>query len=112
MYEEKDLQGPLSLEQYMNLTEYLHGKGDAQASGSEFAPICGESRECSTRLFKEPTGITTKQFIGRVIISRCLTLLQSGRSSKEIADALQFSSEILFSCYFKRNMNAPKAMDY
>ncbi len=105
MYDEEDFQGPLSLKQYMHLTDYLLKKGDAQTSVSELAAICGESRECFTRHFKERTGLTPKQLIDRVIIGRCLELLQNGRSSKEIASLMNFSSEYVFSRYFKRNIN-------
>lgn len=104
-YDEEAFQGPLSLKQYMHLTNYLVKRGDAQTSVSELASICGESRECFTRHFKERTGITPKQFIDRVIIGRCLELLQNGRSSKEIASLMNFSSEYVFSRYFKRNIN-------
>ncbi|MBQ7176442.1 MAG: helix-turn-helix transcriptional regulator [Victivallales bacterium] len=104
-YDEEAFQGPLSLKQYMHLTDYLVKQGDAQTSVSELASICGESRECFTRHFKERTGITPKQLIDRVITGRCLELLQNGRSSKEIATLMNFSSEYVFSRFFKRNIN-------
>ncbi|MBO4513570.1 MAG: helix-turn-helix transcriptional regulator [Victivallales bacterium] len=105
MYSEEEFQEPLSLKQYMHLTDYLVKHGDAQTSVSEIASICGESRECFTRHFKARTGITPKQFIDRVITGRCLELLQNGRSSKEISSLMNFSSEYVFSRYFKRNLN-------
>ena len=105
LYDEADFQYPLSLKQYMHLTDYLLQKGDAQTTVSELAAICGESRECFTRHFKERTGLTPKQFIDRMIIGRCMELLQQERSSKEIAALMNFSSEYVFSRYFKRNTN-------
>ena len=103
-YQPEDFRHPLALRQYLHLTEYLAEKGSAATTVSDLARLCGESREGFTRRFKARTGITPKQLIDRFVTDRCVQLLDEGLSSKEITARLRFSSEYVFSRYFKRHM--------
>ena len=102
-YAPEDFWKPLSLRKYDLLTDYLKENGNARTSVAELAAVRHESREGFTRHFTEYTGITPKQLIDRFVMSRCLTLIVSGYSFKEIAEKLQFRDEFAFSRYFKRN---------
>ena len=109
-YAPEDFRQPLALRQYLPLAEYLDRHGSAATTVGDLAARCGESREVFTRHFKARTGITPKQLIDRFVIDRCARLLEEGLSSKEITARLQFSSEFVFSRYFKRQMKlAPRA---
>ena len=102
-YPPEDFWKPLALKEYEPLTGYLDAHGTARTQVEELAVLCGESREHFSRRFAARTGITPKQLIDRFVTGRCLTLLGEGRSFKEIAEMLEFSSEFAFSRYFKRN---------
>lgn len=87
---------------YTHVWNYVQEKGSARTTVSELARLCGESRETFTRKFTAATGISPKQYLTRVLVSRAsLLLFRNDMLIKEIASELGFGSEYYFSRFIK-----------
>ncbi len=103
-YEPQDFWKPLAMRNYSDLIDYLNQNGNALTSVADLAREKKLSRENFTRHFIADTGITPKQLIDRFVMGRCMTLIEQGRSFKEVSRMMAFRDEFAFSRYFKRNM--------
>jgi len=96
-YPPEEFRRPLALREYRELTGYLDDRGSARCRVSDLAARRNESREGFSR-----TGITPKQLIDHFLMRKAFDLLVSGCSVKETAFRLEFSSEFVFSRFFRR----------
>lgn len=101
-YPKDDFQELLMLGNYVPLLGYLKKEGDARTRVSDLSAQFGESREAFTRKFTAKTKLTPKALIDRILLGKAIELLRGNHSVKETASELRFSSEFVFSSFFKR----------
>ena len=78
------------------LKEYIRSKNGLDCSLDNLAKISNYSKYHLTHFFKKSTGYTIGSYIDQVRLSRTEQLLSLGKSQKEIASALGFSSPSAF----------------
>jgi AraC-like DNA-binding protein len=87
---------------------YLQNRPPARVTVEELSRVRGVSRENFSRSFTRMTGITPKQFLTSMIVSRaCCKLLSEQRSIREIAFELGFVNEFYFSRFFRKHTGVP-----
>lgn len=70
---------------------------------AELAKIARMPRETFTRRFTADTGITPKRFLDRQLLRRASELLRRPHTTaREVAAELEFSSEFVFSRFFRK----------
>jgi AraC-like DNA-binding protein len=70
---------------------------------SDFARECGDSVSYIKQLFKKYAGISPKAYYNNLRINYASKLLNEGKSVKEIAEQMNFSSSNYLSAFFKKN---------
>ncbi|MBQ6471439.1 MAG: AraC family transcriptional regulator [Victivallales bacterium] len=83
------------------LKEYIRNKNGIDCSLDKLARITNYSKYHLTHIFKKSTGNTIGSFIDQVRFSRTEQLLSLGKTQKEIAHALGFSSPSAFWKWYK-----------
>lgn len=83
----------------------LQNHPPAQVTVDELAELHGVSRECFSRKFTRTTGISPKNFLTQVLVSRaCRGLISRDCLIKELAFELGFANEFYFSRFFRKQM--------
>ncbi len=94
--------GSIRFAPYEKLLRWMDDHCKATTKVSEFAEIMNLSRTGFERKFTKETGITPKKFFDRLLIARAGVLLRRPNTSvRETAFDLDFSSEYVFSRFFK-----------
>ena len=95
---------------YKKELDYLQKVPPARVTVEELAALHGVSRENFSRSFTRQTGITPKNFLTRMILSRiCRQLTAEKKNIREIAFAAGFNNEFYFSKFFRKHMGcSPK----
>ena len=83
------------------LKEYIRNNDGVNCSLDNLAKITNYSKYHLTHLFKKSTGYTIGRFIDQVRLSRTEQLGSEGKTQKEIANALGFSSPSAFWKWYK-----------
>ena len=74
----------------------------------EVASVRGFRREVFSRNFSQATGMTPKQYIGRVLLNRASDLLiNQDCLAREAAFHLGFANEFYFSRFFRKHTGLP-----
>nr|WP_276510286.1 helix-turn-helix transcriptional regulator [Paenibacillus qinlingensis] len=74
----------------------------------ELAQLVGLTPEYLSKIFKQCTGISVKEYITRIRLQRAKYLLsQTSMNVSQVSDALGYSSIFLFSKQFKQHYGLP-----
>lgn len=93
---------------YAAVLDYIARHCTAQTRVEELAKVMNLSREAFSRRFAADTGITPKRFFDRQLVRRASELLHRPRATaREVAAELEFSSEFVFSRFFKARTGMP-----
>lgn len=89
---------------YDEVIRYAQENCNASLSVADLADFCGERRETFTRKFTAATGITPKNFLTHLLLTRAYDLLSRNELLiKEIALELGFSNEFYFSRFIRKH---------
>lgn len=87
---------------YKEALDYLSAHCTARTRVADLAAAMHRTRETFTRRFTAETGITPKHFLDGQLLRRARDLLRAPRATaREVAYELEFSSEYVFSRFFK-----------
>lgn len=102
---------PLDLkevERFAHLAEYVRLNLSSQLGIAQLAALMGWSEDYFSRKFHHVFHITPKQYLVRELLTRALELLKDpGKSVKEVAEELKFSSEFNFSRFVRHYAGTP-----
>lgn len=79
----------------------------ADLAVTALAALAGVGREHFTRSFRQRLGISPREHLHRRLTQRACLRLLAGIRVKEVAEELGFSSEFVFSRFFKRRTGSP-----
>ena len=87
---------------------YIRKHCNAALTVEEVASVRGFRREVFSRNFSQATGMTPKQYIGRVLLNRASDLLiNQDCLAREAAFHLGFANEFYFSRFFRKHTGLP-----
>ncbi len=93
---------------YGELLRFIEEHGDATTTVATLAKLKGVRQDCFSRAFTRDMDVTPKAFITRVLMRKASAMLQSPDTRiREVAEALNFSSEYYFSRFFKKHAGIP-----
>ncbi len=93
---------------YAAVLDYIARHCTAKTRVEELAKVMHLSREAFSRRFAADTGISPKRFFDRQLVRRASELLHRPRATaREVAAELEFSSEFVFSRFFKARTGMP-----
>lgn len=93
---------------YSAVLEYISTHCTARTRIAELAKVMNLPRETFTRRFTADTGISPKRFFDRRLLHRASELLRRPHiTAREVAYELEFSSEFVFSRFFKTRTGMP-----
>lgn len=93
---------------YQKVIDYIAAHCTAFVTVEELAEVMNMRRDVFTRKFTADTGISPKQFFNRFLIDKASEMLREPHiSAREVAFALNFSSEYYFSRFFKQHLGIP-----
>lgn len=88
---------------YAAVLDHIAARCTAGMRVAELAKIARMPRETFTRRFTADTGITPKRFLDRQLLRRASELLRRPHTTaREVAAELEFSSEFVFSRFFRK----------
>ncbi len=96
-------------ERYGRMLEYIRNHADARTGIEELAEVAAMSRDRLSRLFSRDAGIPLKKYLERELIRQASHILISGKTVREAAEMLNFSSEYYFSRFFRKHTGSPPA---
>ena len=88
---------------FSEVAEYMQANVENALCVETICANCGIGRTALKELFHQYTGIGVMHYYNQLRCRYAMMLICSGKSMREIAEQMHFSSPSYFSCFFQRN---------